>query len=189
VLFSGQRNTSRTFYEEIRMRLAISTPLLSLPIAALFILGMPASTQTNQTSAAQPNQAPGQTPNKSAAQPAGGPANSAPAAAKPTASTGQPAPRFVNCHALEAHASSQPAVTIVVFNQRDKPDHARLSDLLKENDGASVELRTSDGKWHKATLVRLRSCFGRGLLFLAGDPGEPKDRENFLLRFPPKKIS
>ncbi len=172
------------------MRLAISTLLLSLPIAALFIIGAPASTQTNQTSAAgQPNQAPGQTPKKSAAQPAGRPANSAPTLAKPPASTGQPAPRFVNCHALEAHASSQPAVTIIVFNQRDKPDHTRLSDLLKENDGASVELRTSDGKWHKATLVRLRSCFGRGLLFLAGDAGEPKDRENFLLRFPPKKIS
>jgi hypothetical protein len=172
------------------MRLAISTPFLSLPIAALFILGTSASTQTNQTSAAgQLNQAPGQTPNKPATQPASRPANSAPAPAKPSASAGQPAPRFINCHALEAHASSQPAITIVVFNQRDKPDHARLSDLLKENDGASVELRTSDGKWHKATLVRLRSCFGRGLLFLAGDAGEPKDRENFLLRFPPKKIS
>jgi hypothetical protein len=85
--------------------------------------------------------------------------------------------------------NAQPAVTIVVFTQRDKPDHARLADLLKENDGGAVELRTADGKWHKATLVRVRSCFGRGLLFMAGDAGEPKDRENFLLRFPPKKIS
>lgn len=171
------------------MRLAIAAPLLSLPMAALFILGAPASAQTTQPSAAaQPNPAPGQTPDKSATRPSR-PTNSAPAPAKPSASAGQPAPRYVNCHALEAHASSQPAVTVVVFNQRDKPDHARLSDLLKENDGASVELRTSDGKWHKATLVRLRSCFGRGLLFLAGDAGEPKDRENFLLRFPPKKIS
>ena len=31
------------------------------------------------------------------------------------------------------------------------------------------------------------ACFGRGLLFLAGDAEEPKDRENFLLRFPPKR--
>jgi hypothetical protein len=95
----------------------------------------------------------------------------------------------VNCHALETHTNAQPAVIVVVFTQRDKPDHARLSDLLKESDSAAVELRTIDGKWHKATLVRLRTCFGRGMLFLAADSGAPHDREDFLLRFPPKKIS
>jgi hypothetical protein len=144
--------------------------MLSLPVA-------PGFSQTNQpgkptlpgTAAAQ---LPGKTPSQTG-----------------TPSPKQPAPRYVNCHALETHSNAQPAVTIVVFNQRDKPDHVRLSDLIKENDGGSVELRTSDGKWHKATLVRLRTCFGRGMLFMAGDAGEPKDRDNFLLRFPPKKIS
>jgi hypothetical protein len=73
--------------------------------------------------------------------------------------------RFVNCRTLETHVSAQPAVMIVVFNQRDRDDHQRLSDLLKQNDGGAIELRTSDGKWHKGTVARLKSCFGRGLLF------------------------
>ncbi len=99
-----------------------------------------------------------------------------------------PAAAFINCHALEAHTNSQPAVTIVVFNQRDKNDHVRLSELLKDQPGA-VEIKTSDGKWHKATVARLKSCFGRGLLFLSGEIQGPKDREDFLLRFPPKSAS
>jgi hypothetical protein len=104
-------------------------------------------------------------------------------------STAHSAPRSVNCRALETHASALPAVTIVVFNQRDRDDHQRLSDLLKANDGATVELRTSDGKWHKGTVARLKSCFGRGLLFLSGDTDLLKSHDDFLLRFPPKAVS
>ncbi len=163
-----------------------SKTLCILALSAPFLI--PPSTRVlGQTS--QPTAAP-QSSSKPAAQAAGKPtAPSAKPAAKPFATVGQPAARYVNCHALETHTNAQPAVTVVVFTQRDKPDHARLSDLLKESDSAAVELRTTDGKWHKATLVRLRTCFGRGMLFLAADSGAPHDRENFLLRFPPKKIS
>jgi hypothetical protein len=110
------------------------------------------------------------------------PAQSAPSVPKP------PAAAFVNCHALETHTSAQPVITVVVFNQRDKNDHVRLSELLKDQPG-TVEIKTNDGKWHKATVARLKSCFGRGLLFLSGDMQEPKDRADFLLRFPPKSAS
>lgn len=138
--------------------------------AALFFFAVCAVAQTNQGASKPPGPAAAHAP-------------------KAAAALGQPAPRFVACHALEKHASAQPSVTIVVFNQRDKPDHQRLSDLLKENDGSGVELRTSDGKWHKATVARLKSCFGRGLLFLSGDVEQLKDRDDFLLRFPPKAAS
>jgi len=158
--------------------------LLLLSAAVLLTSSARVSAQTNQPTAAP------QSSSKPAAQAAGRPpASSATATAKPLATVGQPAARYVNCHALETHTNAQPAVIVVVFTQRDKTDHARLSDLLKESDSAAVELRTIDGKWHKATLVRLRTCFGRGMLFLAADSGAPHDRENFLLRFPPKKIS
>jgi len=158
--------------------------LLALSAAVLLTASARVSAQTNQLAAAP------QSSSWPTSQAAGKPTiTSLKPAAKPSATTGQPAARYVNCHALETHANAQPAVTVVVFTQRDKLDHARLSDLLKESDSAAVELRTSDGKWHKATLVRLRTCFGRGMLFLAADSGAPHDRENFLLRFPPKKIS
>ena len=163
--------------------------------AILLIFGAPAAAQSNNTRA-QPtnsrstNSATGASLSKSATHTGGAPAPShaAPVARTPTPPA-QPAAAFVNCHALETHTSASPAVMIIVFNQRDKQDHVRLSDLLKQNDGAGVELRTSDGKWHKATLVRLRSCFGCGMLFLGVDAAQIKDRDNFLLRFPLKKTS
>jgi len=158
--------------------------LLLLSAAVLLTSSARVSVQASQLAGAP------QSSNKPAAQAAGRPTTSSPKpATKAFATIGQPAPRYVNCHTLETHTNAQPAVIVVVFTQRDKPDHARLSDLLKESNSAAVEVRTSDGKWHKATLVRLRTCFGRGLLFLAADSGAPHDRENFLLRFPPKKIS
>jgi hypothetical protein len=44
-------------------------------------------------------------------------------------------------------------------------------------------VQIGDGSWQRATVVRLKSCFGRGLLILP--PGEPalKDGETFLLKF------
>ena len=93
----------------------------------------------------------------------------------------------VKCHALETHSNSQPAVSIVVFNQAVKDDHERLSDLLKDNDGGSVEIKTEDGKWHTASLARLRSCFGRGLLFFSGEASPLQEHDDFMLRFPAKK--
>jgi hypothetical protein len=158
--------------------------LLALSAAVLLTSRPRVAAQTSQPTAAP--QSSSKPPSQAPGRPA---ASSATAAAKPLATVGQPAARYVNCHALETHTNAQPAVVVVVFTQRDKPDHARLSDLLKESDSAAVELRTIDGKWHKATLVRLRTCFGRGMLFLAADSGVPHDREDFLLRFPPKKIS
>jgi hypothetical protein len=51
------------------------------------------------------------------------------------------AANIMNCRALEAHASALPAVTVVVFHQRDKQDQERLGTLLRQNNGASVELQ------------------------------------------------
>jgi hypothetical protein len=76
----------------------------------------------------------------------------------------------------------------VIFNQRDKDHHQRLSDLLKDNEGASVD-KASDGKWHAASVARLKSCFGRGLLFFSGDASPIQERDEFILRFPAKKTS
>jgi hypothetical protein len=72
-----------------------------------------------------------------------------------------------------------------VFHQRDKADQTRLAALLQHLADESVELQTGDGKWANATVVRLKSCFGRGLLLLPADAPPMKDGSTFLLRFSP----
>jgi hypothetical protein len=94
-------------------------------------------------------------------------------------------PNIIACRVLEAHASTHPAVIAVVFHQRDKADQARLASLLQHLAGESVELQTGEGEWKSATVVRLKSCFGRGLLLLPADAPPLKDGATFLLRFSP----
>ena len=110
------------------------------------------------------------------------PAVTAPAA---PASSSQPE-NVIACRALEAHTSEQPPVTVVVFHQRDKQDQARLAVLLKENSNGPAEIQGNDGKWHSVTVARLKSCFGRGLLLLPAGAEQPKQGQDFLLRFPVK---
>jgi hypothetical protein len=75
-------------------------------------------------------------------------------------------------------------VTIVIFHQSVKEDQAALSNLLKENEGATIEWKCGDEKWHAATVMRLKSCFGRGLLLVPAGSAVPKEGETFLLKFP-----
>jgi len=59
-----------------------------------------------------------------------------------------------------------------------------LSALLRQHSGVIVEVQISGGGWQSATVVRLKSCFGRGLLVLPPDAPMPKDGDTFFLRFP-----
>ena len=95
-----------------------------------------------------------------------------------------PAADLIECRVLESHASKQPAAQFVVFHQRDKQDQSRLSALLQQHSGAVVDVQIGGGSWQSATVVRLKSCFGRGLLVLPPDALMPKDGGTFLLRFP-----
>jgi hypothetical protein len=106
-----------------------------------------------------------------AAQPAGAP----PASASP----------LVACRALEAHTDATLGVTIVVFHQRDDSDRSRVGALLRAHDGAAIEFQTSDGTSHAATVMRLKSCFGRGLLLFRAGAATLAEKDEFLLREPP----
>ena len=88
----------------------------------------------------------------------------------------------IACRVLEAHASTSPAVVAVVFHQRDQIDQARLASALRQHSGESVEIETGDGRLASATMVRLKSCFGRGLLLLPPDAPAVKDGATFLLK-------
>ena len=91
----------------------------------------------------------------------------------------------IACRALEAHTDDELKVTVVVFHQRNEAQRSQLAALLREHSGAMVEVQAGDGAWRRARLVRLKSCFGRGLLMLAA-PAPFSDRAQFLLRLPPK---
>ncbi|HYN15609.1 MAG TPA: hypothetical protein VES66_07460 [Terriglobales bacterium] len=89
----------------------------------------------------------------------------------------------IACRALEAHTDDDLKVTVVVFHQRDEAQRSRLATLLRGHSGAMVEVQASDGVWRRARLLRLKSCFGRGLLLVPAAPFS--DRAEFLLRLPP----
>jgi len=95
-------------------------------------------------------------------------------------------PRVVACRVREAHASENPASGLVVFSQRDKADAQRLSALLRSaRDGGAVEFQSAEGgDWHPASIVRLKSCFGRGLLIIPAGQTPPSEGSTILLRFP-----
>jgi len=94
--------------------------------------------------------------------------------------------RVVVCKALEAHTSKEPAATVVVFHQNDAVDASRLKSLLhRVDEGATVEFQIAGSEeWHHATVARLKSCFGRGLLILPSSAAAPAAGGVFLVRFP-----
>ncbi len=89
------------------------------------------------------------------------------------------------CRVLEIETSSQNALTLVVFHHRDAQERELLGALLRERSGTSVHFQTADGAWHPATVLRLKSCFGRGLLLFSAGAPHLTERDNFLLKFPP----
>jgi hypothetical protein len=92
--------------------------------------------------------------------------------------------RVIECRTLETHTSSEHGVTIVIFHQEAKEEQQHLSDLLRRYSGTNVEWQGNDAKWEPATVIRLKSCFGRGLLVIPAAASAPKDGESFLLKFP-----
>jgi hypothetical protein len=102
----------------------------------------------------------------------------------PGAAAAPPTPEaapVIACRALEVHRDAKLGVTIVVFHQRDDKDRDRVGALLRGHDGAAVEFRTGDGASHSATLMRLKSCFGRGLLLFPADAARIAEKDEFVL--------
>jgi hypothetical protein len=90
----------------------------------------------------------------------------------------------IACRALETHTDDELKVTVVVFHQRDEAGRSQLATLLREHSGAMVEVQAADGGWRRARVVRLKSCFGRGLLLVPA-PAPFSDRAEFALRLSP----
>lgn len=93
-----------------------------------------------------------------------------------------PSPGTIACRALEAHAVENLGVSLVVFHHRDEAARGAMGELLRQHAGAAVEFQTRDGQWHAATLLRLKNCFGRGLLVFSTGSARLAEKEEFALR-------
>jgi hypothetical protein len=92
-------------------------------------------------------------------------------------------PLTVNCSTMEVMVAEWPGASVVIFHQRDKADGRKLSELLKKYAGQEVQFETGDGKQHRATVARMKTCFGRGVLIFVSDEANLGVKEEFILRF------
>ncbi|HTZ72761.1 MAG TPA: hypothetical protein VMB47_02495 [Candidatus Aquilonibacter sp.] len=90
---------------------------------------------------------------------------------------------IVTCVALEVHPNAQPGTTVVLFHQQNRNDQSRFASLLSRADGSYVQIQTRQGRWITASVVRLRNCFGRGLLLLPSSAVRLRDSDVFDVRF------
>jgi hypothetical protein len=93
----------------------------------------------------------------------------------------------INCRAMEVFVAKPIGTTAVIFHQRDKADGPRLGEQLLAHSGEEVEFETADGKRHPATVGRVKSCFGRGLLLFASKEAKLAAKGDFVIHFASKR--
>lgn len=96
---------------------------------------------------------------------------------------GSPEADSIICTVLEVHASAQLGTTIAIIHQQSKPEQAKFASLLAQADGGSVQIQAKGGQWVSASIVRLRSCFGRGLLLFPSSALKLTDRDVLNVKF------
>lgn len=92
----------------------------------------------------------------------------------------------VRCRVMEVFVSERTGTTAVIFHQRDKADGPRLGELLLARSGEEVEFEMPDARRHRATVARMKSCFGRGMLLFATSEAKLAEKDDFVLRLPVK---
>lgn len=85
---------------------------------------------------------------------------------------------------MERHADKERGTILILFHQRDKPDQPRLKEFLLQHDGGTIQIQINGSDWQRATVWRIRNCFGRGLLILP-DTAAPKEHSTFSIRAAP----
>lgn len=88
----------------------------------------------------------------------------------------------IACRVMELKTAQPAGVMLVVFHQAESADRGSLGAFLRNRDGASVEFSTDNGSWQAASVFRLKSCFGRGLLVFPVGRARLAEGDRFLLR-------
>jgi len=88
------------------------------------------------------------------------------------------------CSVMEAFEEGRLGVRAIIFHQRDKADGPRLGSLLVAHSGEEMELETAGGRRYRATVFRVKSCFGRGLVLVPTSKLKLGEQDEFTLRLP-----
>ena len=110
--------------------------------------------------------------------------SAASAAAQEQAVAPAKSPNVVACRVIEVHVSKDPGAVLVIFHQHDKQDQPRLATLLKQASGEMIQIQLPGASWQSAEVIRLKTCFGRGLLVLPAGAAPPKEGSDFAVKFP-----
>lgn len=92
----------------------------------------------------------------------------------------------VICSVMETFDDAKLGVRAVIFHQRDKADGPRLGSLLLAHTGEEMELQTTSGQRYRATVFRVKSAFGRGLVLIPPGKFQLAAHDQFTLRGPGK---
>jgi hypothetical protein len=95
-----------------------------------------------------------------------------------------PGNRPIICSVMESFEEQKLGTRAIVFHQRDKVDGPRLGDLLLKHSGEEMELEARDGRRYRATIYRVKSCFGRGLAIIPTNRLKLSETDEFTLRLP-----
>ncbi len=90
----------------------------------------------------------------------------------------------VVCSVMEAFEEGKLGVLAIIFHQRDKADGSRLGSLLLAHSGKEMELETTGGRRYRATVFRVKSAFGRGLVLVPTSEIKLGKHDEFTLRLP-----
>jgi len=92
------------------------------------------------------------------------------------------APGAIACRVIESKSAPTLGVGLVIFHHAEAASRERVGRFLEEHDGTSVEFQTEGGEWQPATVFRLKSCFGRGLLVFPARRARLARGRMFLIR-------
>jgi hypothetical protein len=85
---------------------------------------------------------------------------------------------------METFDDGKFGVRAIIFHQRNKAAGPRLGSILMAHTGEQMELEMADGRRYRATVFRIRSCFGRGLLLVPTSKLRIGAHDEFTLRLP-----
>jgi len=88
----------------------------------------------------------------------------------------------IACRVVESKMVATLGVKLIVFHHAESAARRQLGEFLESHDATGVEFEVAGGDWQPATVFRLKSCFGRGLLAFPAARARLAPGQTFLIR-------